>query len=121
VKLMHKGAVLAALAGGIMLGTSGVATADSYATGYAVGSPGVLSGNLVQVPIDAPVNICGNSVTVIGLLNPAFRNVCSNADGYRTWHGQGRAHQDSRSHTATGKKAGRDTHRQHPKAAGHHK
>lgn len=42
------------------------------------GSPGVLSGNVVQVPIHIPVNVCGNTVNVIGLLNPAFGNACIN-------------------------------------------
>jgi hypothetical protein len=78
---MRKGAVLAALAGGIMLFGAGVASADAGATGAAIGSPGVLSGNLIQVPVHVPVNACGNSVNVIGLLNPAFGNTCANVDG----------------------------------------
>lgn len=32
------------------------------------------SGNLVQVPVHVPVNVVGNTVNVIGLLNPAFGN-----------------------------------------------
>lgn len=53
---------------------------DSGATakGAAVGSPGVLSGNVIQVPIHIPINACGNTVNVIGALNPAFGNVCIN-------------------------------------------
>jgi hypothetical protein len=47
-------------------------------TGAAVKSPGMASGNLVQVPIHIPVNICGNSVNVVGMLNPAFGNSCVN-------------------------------------------
>ncbi|MFF8278587.1 chaplin family protein [Streptomyces lateritius] len=31
----------------------------------------VVAGNVVQVPIDAPVNPCGNSVGIIRLLSPA--------------------------------------------------
>ncbi|GLW02319.1 hypothetical protein Slala05_59490 [Streptomyces lavendulae subsp. lavendulae] len=38
-----------------------------------------LSGNLVQVPVHVPVNVCGNTVNVIALLNPAFGNTCVNA------------------------------------------
>ena len=84
MKFMRKGAVLTALIGGIMLAGAGVAAADADATGAAIGSPGVLSGNLVQVPIHVPVNVCGNSVNVIGALNPAFGNSCSNIDsGHR--------------------------------------
>ena len=52
--------------------------AAAGANGAAVGSPGVLSGNVVQVPVHIPVNVCGNSINVIGLLNPAFGNVCIN-------------------------------------------
>ncbi|MGA5732127.1 chaplin [Streptomyces seoulensis] len=53
---------------------AGGATAD----GAAVGSPGVLSGNTVQAPVSVPLNVCGNSVDVVGLLNPAFGNSCAN-------------------------------------------
>ncbi|GAA3391582.1 chaplin [Streptomyces roseoviridis] len=60
-------------------GAAGVATADAGAHGAAVHSPGVLSGNLVQVPVHIPINLCGNTVNVIGALNPAFGNTCINA------------------------------------------
>ncbi|MFD0689682.1 chaplin [Actinomadura fibrosa] len=39
-------------------------------------SPGIVSGNLVQAPVDVPVNACGNTITVVGALNPTFGNVC---------------------------------------------
>ncbi|MFJ6700937.1 chaplin [Streptomyces sp. NPDC091272] len=69
----------AVVAGSLMaLGAASPAMADAGAEGAAVNSPGVLSGNVVQVPINVPVNICGNSVSVIGLLNPAFGNSCVN-------------------------------------------
>ncbi|MFF1449426.1 chaplin [Streptomyces sp. NPDC058274] len=69
----------AVVAGAIMaLGMAAPAFADAGAEGAAVGSPGVLSGNVVQVPIHVPVNVCGNSVDVIALLNPTFGNVCTN-------------------------------------------
>jgi hypothetical protein len=41
-------------------------------------SPGFLSGNVIQAPINLPVNACGLTVSVIGLLNPAFGNNCKN-------------------------------------------
>jgi ChpA-C len=44
----------------------------------AADSPGVVSGNTVQVPIHVPVNACGNSVSVIGLLDQAPGNACVN-------------------------------------------
>ncbi|MCX4400624.1 chaplin [Streptomyces sp. NBC_01340] len=60
------------------LGMGAPAFADAGAEGAAVGSPGVLSGNVIQVPIHIPVNACGNTVDVIALLNPAFGNSCTN-------------------------------------------
>lgn len=78
VKLMRNGAVLAALVGGIVLAGGGVASADSHATGAVFGSPGVLSGNLVQVPIDESSNFCGNTFNVIAALNPTFGAHCIN-------------------------------------------
>ncbi|MET7361830.1 chaplin [Streptomyces sp. NPDC005562] len=64
--------------GALVMGGAGLAAADSGAQGAAVNSPGVISGNMVQVPIHIPVNACGNTVDVIGLLNPAFGNTCAN-------------------------------------------
>ncbi|MFD8686286.1 chaplin [Streptomyces sp. NPDC059651] len=71
---------IAAVAAGTLMamGAAAPAFADSGAEAAAVNSPGVLSGNVVQVPIHIPVNVCGNTVNVIGLLNPAFGNVCAN-------------------------------------------
>ncbi len=62
-----------------VLAGAGMASADAGAQGAAIGSPGVLSGNVVQVPVHVPVSVCGNTVSVIGLLNPAFGNTCVNA------------------------------------------
>jgi hypothetical protein len=41
-------------------------------------SPGFASGNVIQAPINAPINLCGNSIGVISVLNPAFGNECKN-------------------------------------------
>ncbi|WP_432083634.1 chaplin ChpD [Streptomyces sp. WAC 04229] len=69
----------AVVAGAIMaLGMAAPAFADADAQGAAIGSPGVLSGNVIQVPVHIPVNVCGNSINVVGLLNPAFGNECEN-------------------------------------------
>jgi hypothetical protein len=58
---------------------AGIASANSAtAIGSANGSPGVLSGNNVQIPINIPINFCGNSIDVLGLLNPSVGNVCVN-------------------------------------------
>ncbi|MGW1882710.1 chaplin [Streptomyces sp. NPDC001970] len=77
-QVISKGILTAAAATSILSLNGATASADSQADGGAAGSPGVLSGNLVQAPIDVPVNVCGNSVDVVGLLNPAFGNHCAN-------------------------------------------
>ncbi|MFJ3581389.1 chaplin [Streptomyces sp. NPDC090127] len=74
-----KAVVLSVGVAASVAGAAGVATADSGAEGAALHSPGVLSGNLVQAPIHVPVNLCGNTVNVIGALNPSFGNTCVNA------------------------------------------
>ncbi|WP_206301179.1 chaplin [Streptomyces populi] len=73
-----RSAGLVAAAGAVVLAGAAAASADSGAQGAAIGSPGVLSGNVVQIPISIPVNACGNTVSVIGLLNPTFGNTCVN-------------------------------------------
>lgn len=72
---------VAAVAAGTMIamGAAAPAFADAGAQGAAVHSPGVVSGNVVQVPIHVPVNLCGNTINIIALLNPAFGNTCVNA------------------------------------------
>ncbi|MFE7902788.1 chaplin [Streptomyces sp. NPDC057424] len=78
-----KAAGVALGTGAVVLSGAGLAMADAGAQGKAVGSPGVLSGNVVQVPVHIPVNLCGNTVNVIGLLNPAFGNECENKDDHK--------------------------------------
>ncbi|MCX4536141.1 MULTISPECIES: chaplin ChpH [unclassified Streptomyces] len=77
--MIKKIVAAAAVTGGLVLAGAGMAVADSGAQGAAVGSPGVISGNTIQVPVHVPVNLCGNTVSVIGLLNPAFGNYCANS------------------------------------------
>jgi hypothetical protein len=81
-KRLMRGATLAIAGTAVLVGGAGMASAhgDSGASaeGVAAHSPGVLSGNLVQVPVHVPVNVCGNTVNVIALLNPAFGNTCVN-------------------------------------------
>ncbi|MEU8764791.1 chaplin [Streptomyces sp. NPDC048659] len=76
---VRRGLAVAVAAGAMLAGGASVASADAGAQGVAAGSPGVGSGNLIQVPVHIPVNACGNTVSVIGLLNPAFGNTCVNA------------------------------------------
>ncbi|MEU7098854.1 chaplin [Streptomyces longwoodensis] len=73
-----KAAVVALGAGAVVLSGTGLAMADADAGGAAVGSPGVISGNVIQVPIHVPINLCGNTIDIIGVLNPAFGNTCAN-------------------------------------------
>ncbi|MFE1285348.1 chaplin [Streptomyces sp. NPDC058751] len=75
---LSRGVVLAAAATGIMSLYASPALADSNATATASNSPGVGSGNNVQVPVNVPLNICGNTVDIVAALNPAFGNSCAN-------------------------------------------
>jgi ChpA-C len=77
--MIKKVVAAAAATGGLVLAGAGMAVADAGAQGAAIGSPGVLSGNVIQIPVHVPVNLCGNTVNVIGVLNPAFGNTCINA------------------------------------------
>ncbi|MER6471177.1 chaplin [Streptomyces collinus] len=54
------------------------------ADGAAAGSPGAVSGNTIQLPVHVPVNVCGDTVNVVGLLNPSFGNGCANGGGSGT-------------------------------------
>ncbi|MEV4440893.1 chaplin [Streptomyces sp. NPDC049577] len=79
-----KKAALVLAAAGVVVGAGvGAASANddgATAVGVAKGSPGVISGNVIQVPIDIPINLCGNTINIVGLLNPTFGNVCINGD-----------------------------------------
>ncbi|WP_330456987.1 chaplin [Streptomyces sp. NBC_00820] len=78
MKNLKKAAAVTMVAGGLVAAGAGMASATthgSHADGQAKGSPGVVSGNVIQVPVHVPVNAVGNSVSVIGILNPAFGNL----------------------------------------------
>ncbi|MBG0856391.1 chaplin [Streptomyces spinoverrucosus] len=77
MKNLKKAAAVTMVAGGLVAAGAGMASATdgSHATGKAEHSPGVISGNLVQAPVHVPVNAVGNSVNVVGVLNPAFGNL----------------------------------------------
>ncbi|MDX2643013.1 chaplin [Streptomyces sp. PA03-1a] len=84
-----KAAALTAVAGATVMGAAGAAGATDHGRGHdhggasaqaaAVGSPGVASGNVIQIPVSVPINLCGNTINAIGLLNPALGNVCVNS------------------------------------------
>lgn len=82
MKNAKKAALVLAAAGLAAGAASGSAFANdgdgASAQGAAVNSPGVASGNVGQVPVDVPVNVAGNTGTLIGGLNPAFGNEAVN-------------------------------------------
>ncbi|MGA5559661.1 chaplin [Streptomyces platensis] len=73
-----KACVFVAAASGVLGASGSAAYADAGAGGGARNSPGVLSGNSIQVTVDTPVNACGNSVDAGAALNPAMGNACGN-------------------------------------------
>ncbi|GAA2926398.1 chaplin [Kitasatospora cinereorecta] len=85
-QVLNKSMIVMAAASGILGVAGGYAHADASAEGIAANSPGVGSGNAVQVPVHVPVNLCGNTVNVIALLNPAFGNTCANVDSGKDHH-----------------------------------
>ncbi|MFC3572174.1 chaplin [Streptomyces yaanensis] len=87
-RVTRNGLIAAAAASGAMAAAL-PAHADSAAHGTAAGSPGLISGNTIQVPVHVPVDVCGNTVNVVGLLNPAAGNTCENRDTRGSGQGQG--------------------------------
>ena len=86
--------VLGMTTGGLLIGGlgMGVAQADTAAGGATADSPGILSGNLIQIPVSIPVNVCGNSVSVVGILDSASGNTCSNSGSAGSTAGGGASH-----------------------------
>ncbi|MEU1536952.1 chaplin [Actinacidiphila glaucinigra] len=90
MKRLSKAAVLTVAAGVAVMGSAGGALASdggkdrhydrggASAEGAAIGSPGVLSGNVIQLPVNIPVNICGNGINAGALLNFTTGNACFN-------------------------------------------
>lgn len=48
----------------------------------------MISGNTIQLPVHVPVNVCGNTVNVVGLLNPAAGNTCADEGGAKAGGGK---------------------------------
>lgn len=80
-QVAKRGILTAVATGSVLASASGYAYASSDAQGAVANSPGVGSGNNIQAPVDIPVNACGNTVSVVGLLNPAMGNDCANSSG----------------------------------------
>lgn len=62
---------------GLLLGAAGVAHADSTAHGKSKDVDGSLSGNLLGLPLSAPVQACGDQGGVVSLLNGASDSDCT--------------------------------------------
>jgi len=80
-RVTRNGVIAVAAASGAMA-LAAPAHADSTADGGSAGSPGLISGNTVQLPVHVPVDVCGNTVNVVGLLNPAAGNSCADEGGH---------------------------------------
>ncbi|MEU3710818.1 chaplin [Streptomyces catenulae] len=88
MKRIVTSAALATASCALVIGGAGISSATdgghesghggATAVGAATHSPGVLSGDNIQIPVDIPVNVCGNSIGLVSLLNPAFGNACAN-------------------------------------------
>ncbi|MGC0406766.1 LPXTG-motif cell wall-anchored protein [Streptomyces sp. SAI-195] len=98
MRRVTRNGVLAVAASGALAVTmpayAAFASDGAGADGSAAGSPGLISGNTVQLPVDVPVNVCGNTVNVAGLLNPAAGNSCANTGGAGATH-TGVPHQET--------------------------
>ncbi|RLV08115.1 chaplin [Streptomyces griseocarneus] len=80
-----KAALILAATGMALTAAVGAAAAHdgggAVARGAATGSPGIVSGDVIQVPIQIPLNVCGNTIDVLlAILNPTFGNTCINSD-----------------------------------------
>ena len=69
--------------GGLIMTGLGMASAhaDTTASGETSYSPGIASGNLIQLPVNVPINVCGNQIDVIGILDSVTGNSCENGGG----------------------------------------
>ncbi len=77
---LSKGMLTAAAVTGILSVPGAFAFADADADATATGSAGLIAGNNVSVPIHVPLNVCGNSINVLAVLNPTTDNTCVNVE-----------------------------------------
>lgn len=109
---LSKGMLSAAAVTSILSLSGAHAFADSEADGHAQDSPGVVSGNAVQAPLDVPVNVCGNTADVIAGLNPAYGNECENVSDHR----ESRPHHKKSSHEGKPPRHHEEQHHAKPEA-----
>ncbi len=78
MKNLKKAAAVTMVAGGLLAAGAGMASATegSHADGKAVGSPGVVSGNLVQVPVGSGRRPCRSASTGEGMCGICARQWC---------------------------------------------
>ncbi|GGU89018.1 hypothetical protein GCM10010275_26620 [Streptomyces litmocidini] len=114
-QIRRSGLATLLVTGGALALSAGAAHAEAGAEGAAIGSPGVGSGNTIQLPVHVPVNVCGNTVNVVGLLNPAAGNSCANRSADRETGGYGDekgggSHKDMPATPRGGEQAGGSSH-----------
>jgi len=107
MRRVTRNGMLAVVAASGAMAVTMPAHADSAAEGSTADSPGAVSGNTIQIPVHVPVNLCGNTVDVVGLLNPAMGNKCVNSSPGGATSGTasssgGGAHADGRTHDSPG-------------------
>ncbi|MEU6671958.1 chaplin [Streptomyces sp. NPDC046727] len=64
------------LTGVLALTGAASAFAADPAPAVAVAVPGVVSGNVIEVPIGILSHVCGNNINVVGVLNVTLGNTC---------------------------------------------
>ncbi|MFI8499940.1 chaplin [Streptomyces sp. NPDC085524] len=84
----NRNSLIAVAAASGVMAMAGSVHADSTTDGSTADSPGLISGDGIQLPVYLPVSACGNTVNVVGLLNPAIGNRCANAGDHA--HGNDR-------------------------------
>ncbi|MFA3873492.1 LAXTG-anchored chaplin ChpB [Streptomyces sp. MMCC 100] len=110
MRRVTRNGVLAVAASGALAVTmpayAAFASDGAGADGSSAGSPGLISGNTVQLPVDVPVNVCGNTVNVVGLLNPAAGNSCANTGSTGASHHEAEASGSTSGSTSGGTSGG---------------
>ena len=76
---IRKSFVAVAFAAVAILGSAGTAAASGAdAIGGAIGSPGLLSGNNIQIPVNIPINVCGDNIGILSALLATEGTDCAN-------------------------------------------
>jgi ChpA-C len=90
---VRKALTIGALAAGALLFAPSAAHAD---TQMSFGNDGIANGNQIHVPVQIPINVCGNGVGVLGIgtgLSGACVNEASHdADGKQSHRTSGNGH-----------------------------